>query len=373
VIKLNGFAERWFAGAGSLGFDGFDGGHPPIVKFWKAPFRATGILDPRRFTVITKTVTMAPRVGRQTNWGFHRYAMPLSLRKRSMVNAVALTNPGLMEWVRRYYLQAVHKGMRIVLSLHVENVEEARQMGFVCRLLPELAGVQINAGCPNLAAHGPTPPEQEVAEFRKIIDAFQEQYPGALLLKFRLGQPWEEMATDLDGRCAGYELINAVPWDIAFPADMAWHRPGGLAGLGQHQGPPISPFQKYGYGGSVSGGEIADASIRVLSTAKHRLKLKTPIISGGGVISYHRPNHFDHMKTTRWPNWVTLEFEAKNRLDMGADAIAFSTAFLWEPWGPNAVANKIDAERFAFKAAQTRSGDESDSRRSRATGIFAGG
>jgi len=320
VIRLNGYCERWFAGAGALGFDGYDGGHPPLVKLWKAPFRATGLLDPTRFTVISKTVTAESRVGRQTNWGFHKYAWPVfPLKYRSMVNAVALSNPGIDEWIRYYYPIACRKGIRIALSLHVESVEEALSMGAKCNKLKSLCAVQINASCPNLPGHASAalPPEEEAAEFTKIIDAFQSKYHGALLVKFRLGQPWELMAESLEGRCAGYELINAVPYPLA----RTFNKSDG--GRGAADGP--SPLAKYGYDGSLSGGRISLAA-RIALDRYIKLGLKTPAISGGGVVSHVFP----------------LADEVQFRLDSKASAVAFSTAFLWEPWGANRVVAAIE-------------------------------
>lgn len=345
MIRMNGYAERWFAGAGALGFDGFDGGHPPLVRLWKAPFRTAGLLDPHRFTVISKTVTLSPRTGRQTNWGFRKYAWPVfPLSQRSMTNAVALTNPGLDAWIAQYYPVAVRRNVRIVLSLHVEDVTEARVMGHMCKSLKGLCGVQINAGCPNLAAHSPgvTPTDdEEAAEFTRIIDEFQRHYSGSLLVKFRLGQPWEKMAVALEGRCAGYELINAVPWDAAAKlvrdgtlSDMVVDTP--------------SPLQKYGYGGSVSGGRIAYQARAALARYKS-LGLKTPVISGGGVVP-HPESRKSHCGTPSRER-ISLKSEALTRLAAGAMAVSFSTAFLWEPWGPNRAANALDRDIEATQQA----------------------
>jgi dihydroorotate dehydrogenase len=326
VIQLRGCRERWFAGAGSLGLDGFDGGYPPLIRAWKWPFRAAGLLDPTRFAVITKTVTRHPRVGRQTNWGFRKYAWYLRpFRQRSMVNAVALTNPGLDAWVARHYRAADR--LRLVLSLSIDSEREADEMGRLCRPLTQLRGVQINAGCPNVAHDAG--PDGEVAGFRRVVDAFQQHYDGPLLVKFRLGQPWKEMAAALDGRCAAYELINAVPWDVARATTAGTHD-GKTAVAGE------SPLQRYGYGGSVSGGRIAYAATAAL-VRYVRLGLRTPVISGGGLVPHYSPNRHPSPR-------VSLADEARTRLREGAAAVAFSTAFLWQPWAPNRAAAAVGAE-----------------------------
>lgn len=329
MIQLNGHRERWFAGAGALGLDGFDAGHPPLVRAYKWPFRAAGLLDPYAFTVITKTVTRHPREGRQTNWGFHKYARPiLPLSRRSMVNAVALTNPGFDAWEKYHYRRAVRKGIKLVLSLHVHDEADARDLARRAQSLRDLAGVQINAGCPNLdPAHTDT--DSEVAGFTKIVNEFQYYYGGPLLIKFRLGQPWPEMAASLEGRCAGYELVNACPWDHAktlclTPAEASASR-GMVSGE--------SPLARYGVGGSVSGGRLSYQATMALVAYK-RSGGTTPIMSGGGVVGHESPNHS--------PRWQSLSLEVGKRFTEGADAVVFSTAFLWNPAGPNRVVREYD-------------------------------
>jgi hypothetical protein len=336
VIQLNGYKERWFAGAGALGLDGFDAGHPPLVRAYKWPFRAAGLLDPHAFTVITKTVTAEPRIGRQTDWGFRKYAWPIMpLWRRSMVNAVALTNPGFDVWERVHYRHAMRKGIKLVLSLHLDNAKEAFNLGERCRHLKGLAAIQVNAGCPNLDPAHAGDPDAEVKGFRHIIEAFQDGYTGPLLIKFRLGQPWEQMAESLEGRCAGYELVNACPWDFAkeqclSPAEV----PRGMV-----EGD--SPLAKYGVGGSVSGGRLNYCATIALNKYMHTGGA-TPVMSGGGVVGYRDPYGYP----TRWRSLPRVVHE---RFVTGAAAIVFSTAFLWDPAGPNRVVKEFD-RRFAEDA-----------------------
>lgn len=346
MIQLNGYAERWFAGAGALGLDGFDAGHPPLVRLWKWPFRASGRLDPHAFTVITKTVTAEPRAGRQTNWGFHRYAWPLfPLSRRSMLNAVALTNPGFDYWVRVHYRHAVRKGIKLVLSLHLDSVQEARELGAKVRHLRSLAAVQVNGGCPNLDPAHAGDPDAEVKGFTRIIDAFQANYNRALLIKFRLGQPWEAMAEALEGRCAGYELVNACPWDVAKETCLS------PSETPQAMAEGVSPFARYGVGGSVSGGRLEYAAVMAMSRYKQSRGGLTPVISGGGVVAHRHPHGYP-------TQWRTLEQVVRGRFYEGADAVAFSTAFLWEPWGPNRAIKHVDelfrgSDEFNAQVART--------------------
>ncbi len=351
MIQLNGYKERWFAGAGALGLDGFDAGFPPLVRAWKWPFRATGRLDPHAFTVITKTVTSEPRAGRQTDWGFRKYAWPvMPLSRRSMVNAVALTNPGIDHWIKIHYRHAIRKGIKLVLSLHVHDEADARALAGKVRSLRDLAGVQINAGCPNLdPAHADA--DAEVAGFTKIVNEFQYYYGGPLLVKFRLGQPWERMAEALEGRCAAYELVNACPWDHAQTLCLTPAEASATRGMVVGE----SPLAKYGVKGSVSGGRLDYQATMALCYYK-RGGGSTPVMSGGGVVGHHSPNAY--------PSDQTLSRVVERRFHEGADAVVFSTAFLWTPWGPNRVVKEFDRRfvedaTFVENVARTRAYHES--------------
>jgi dihydroorotate dehydrogenase len=320
MIQMEGYRERWFAGAGALGFDGLDGGHPPLVRAWKWLPRLTGHLDPRRFTVITKTVTALPRQGNQTDWTFWRCARPLwPLRWRSMVNAVALTNPGLEAWHRRHYPRALRAGIRLVLSLHLDGPADAEAVGrFVARRCGGLAGVQLNANCPNLAHGEAKPVAGQVAHWADTVREFARHWHGPLLCKYGYAQPWLLMCQALEGFVTANELINALPWkrrgvDAPIPAGP------------EAQG-PVSPLAGYGYDGSVSGGEIVQVARRAVREYT-AAGIRVPLISGGGVVPHPAAGEHD-------PEWVSLEDEAFLRLREGAEAVAFSTAFLWEPWGP---------------------------------------
>lgn len=311
---------RWFAASGALGFDGFDSGHPLPVRIWKAPFRMFGILDPSELVVISKTLTLLPRKGNLRPWRFWRAAWHLSpMSDRSMVNAVALTNPGLEYWLDNDMVRAYTRGVPIVVSVQPDTDEEAKVMaGMIARNQCFLAGMQINAGCPNIASRHGSDQEQidaTVRRFEIFRRACQDGFP--IMVKFGAAQPWREIASELDGRAAAFELINAIPWE-----KTPRHQIGGA-----------SPLAKYGYNGSVSGGLIAQNAREALMAAKG-MNLSTPIISGGGMVSRYK---YDGTK-------VTLEEEVRERIALGADAIAFATAFLWEPWRPCKIVRKIDAE-----------------------------
>ena len=197
--------------------------------------------------------------------------------------------------------------------------------------------MQINAGCPNLDPAHKDDPGAEVRGFKRIVDAFQGVYTGPLLVKFRLGQPWPEMAESLEGRCAGYELVNACPWDHAKTLCLTPAESGVNRGMVRGE----SPLARYGVQGSVSGGRL-DYQATMALVAYKRSGGLTPVMSGGGVVGHYSPNAY--------PARQTLSRVVERRFYEGADAVVFSTAFLWEPWGPNRVVKEFD-RRFAEDAA----------------------
>jgi len=309
MIHLNNISTQFFAGAGALGFDGFDGGHPPLVRWYKKPYRWLGLLDPREFVVITKTITGSPVKGNLTDWSFWRSVRRYG--KRSIVNCVALTNPGLRVWVDEYWPRARDAGLKIVLSLQPSTLSEAAWMASYVRRCPELAGVQLNL-CPNVA-------QTDLGLFEAIVLNFCRQVDLPVGVKFGYTQPWPELCKRLDGKLAWVELINAVPWKDATIVK------------GQ-----VSPLAKYGYDGSLSGSDIAHYSLDALVEYKN-LGLKTPVASGGGVVGGEA--------SKLAPVASRLEDNVCTRFKLGADAVVFSTAFLWEPAGPNRVVRAYNKSR----------------------------
>lgn len=305
MIRLsNGFEFSFAAAAGALGFDGDDGGHG-LVKLYKKPHRWLGKLDPRQFAIITKTLTCHQRYGNlrwYAPWRAVRLLRPWS--NRSMVNAVALTNPGIDGWLDKYYQRICRKRYKVIVSIQPENKDEAVYMtSALQKRAKAIVGIEINAGCPNVRQT-----DDDVVKHTVEVFSFVRAFTTLpIIVKLGYHQPWEQICKALDGKADAFDLINAIPWDY-------------LNAKG-------SPLQKYGYSGSVSGNEIAYYAVEALMEAK-RMKLRTPIISGGGVVSY---------KGSEEQLWS----EVRYRFDCGADAIAFGTEFLWNPGGPNRIVKQF--------------------------------
>lgn len=311
MIQLKGCQARWFASSGSLGFDGLDGGHPPLIRGYKWLYRKLGWLDPSAFMVISKTITEGPRKGNLTPWSFWRAARLVNWRTRSMVNCVALTNPGFEEWRATYYPRATKARIKLILSVELDSPDQAARIGnSIQTYCKDLVGVQINSGCPNVYKDYTEEVEKADEQFVEIVKAFRTWCDLPLLVKYGAYQNWKYLTQRIESLGLGIaanDLINAVPW--------------AYIGI-----PHNSPLAGYGYKGAVSGGAITYTS-RLALTQYKALGLTTPLLSGGGLVAREG---------------VSLEDEVRWRLEHGADGISFGTAFLWDPAGPNKVVRKLD-------------------------------
>src|SRR5580658_6822350 len=84
----NGHRLDYLAASGALAYDGQ--GWP-----WEWPLRWAGLIDPRLFTVVTKTLTFQRRRG---NLRWHKPWECVALIPGGAVNKVGLTNPGFRWW-----------------------------------------------------------------------------------------------------------------------------------------------------------------------------------------------------------------------------------------------------------------------------------
>src|SRR3989344_952147 len=159
MITLGTTETKWFIASGALGFDG--------RGYWfERPHLLLGLIDPTKFVVIAKTVTLSPTRGRLRWWkrfgGCVRlldvggnplnewHYLTSSPRIAGAVNAVGLTNPGFDAWCRRYQATwAANSHIRLVLSILATDESEAAQMGRRAASLPRLAGGEVNLSCPN--------------------------------------------------------------------------------------------------------------------------------------------------------------------------------------------------------------------------------
>lgn len=249
----NGHTIDFACAAGALAFNG-DG------WWWEQPTRLSGILDPSQLTIITKTLTFQPLVGNLRWWCPWRCVRLLP--GGGAVNAVGLTNPGFTWWLQHCLHHIRQRGYKTIVSLTANNEQEAALMALrlnKCtaihpRTKGGIYGIQFNQ-CPN-------------ADYKldyKIIQAVLDNtdLPVSLKLSYTDSSYFDTCCALDDKGLAFYELINSVPWCAVFPGQT-------------------SPLARYGYNGSVSGLPIIQFARKALARVVN-FKLKTPIVSGGGI------------------------------------------------------------------------------------------
>lgn len=276
MIKFsNGHSFRFCCASGALGFDG--------SGWWfEKPWKVLGLLDPSKFTIITKTLTYFPRTGNLKMWCPWRC---IRKTKNGFVNSVGLTNPGYRYWINNTYERT--KKRKIIVSLAPQTRTEATEMANDFNKL-DIVGIELNLNCPNNTNHD----DRFLCD---ITEHFVKNSKHPVIAKIGYGQH-VKICKQLEGKVEAFDLINSVPWKIMFPNEK-------------------SPLAKYNIGdGGVSGKDIIGISRHVLSEIRDITR--TPIISGGGIYS---------------------QDEAITRFKMGADAISFGTLFLKRPWLPNQI------------------------------------
>jgi dihydroorotate dehydrogenase (NAD+) catalytic subunit len=294
VITLsNGEQVEFLTGSGALGFDGRG-------WWWEYPLRWAGLLNPHEFTIVVKTLTLRPRVG---NLRWYAPWRCVRLIRGGTVNAVGLTNPGVDWWLRACYPRMQRMGLQTIVSVYPESVEEAQAFAQKLRGL-QIAGIELNASCPNVA-HCEAGTVQHV---QAIAYALREaEHP--LIVKVGYDQPYVAIAQAVEGIADAVHAINAVPWRLVFGERLS---PLARLGGGGVSGEPIRPFVR--------------AAVQQL-----RAHTRLPIIAGGGIYTLQ---DLDEL-------WA-----------LGARAFSIGTLFLRAPLQPNRLVRAWKA-RQGTSAGQT--------------------
>ncbi len=274
IAFSNGERVEFLTGSGALGFDGRG-------WWWEQPLRWVGLLNPREFAIVVKTLTLRPRRG---NLRWYAPWRCVRLIPGGTVNAVGLTNPGIEWWLHACYPRMQRMGLQTIVSVHAETVAEAQQMAQQLTSL-RLTAIELNASCPNV------PHDSAVAHVVAVARALREAgHP--LIVKVGYDQPYVELAQALEGIAEAIHAINAVPWGVVFPERR-------------------SPLTHLG-GGAVSGEPIRPFVREAVARLSHATRL--PIIAGGGI--------------------YTLS-DLEELWALGARAFSIGTLFLRAPWQPN--------------------------------------
>lgn len=275
MIQLsNQHSFEYMAASGALAYDGR--GWP-----WEWPLRWMGLVDPTLFTIVTKTLTYAPRKG-NLDWS-HPWTC-VKVLKSGVVNAVGLTNPGFDWWMGNIADKIHETNYSIVCSMTEDDPQKLTEMVRRLDRVP-VKGIELNASCPNT--------DQElhhnvdaVVESAKLMKA-QSRHP--IILKLSVNQDYLSIAKQTEGVVEALS-INSVPWRIAFPEEKS-----PLADLG---------------GGGVSGKVAQSFTWKMVKELA--LNVKTPVIG---------------------PSVWNFEDIQKLR-DLGAKAISFGSIFMRYPWRP---------------------------------------
>lgn len=265
--------------SGALSYDG--GGW-----WWERPLVWAGVIDPKAFVVVAKTVTNAPRKGNLSMW--RPWSCVRTLPNSATTNAVGLTNPGIDYWIENYLPLAQKKGYRIAPSIKPENPDEAKRMASLLEAF-QFPFVEVNISCPNVD-HIP----DDIPQILQIVSAGRSP----VVLKLSLDQVNQNFIDAVNAHVSGYHAINTVPWDLVFPGQ-------------------VSPIEKYEHGlkGGVSGPPIKSFALSAVSKLVG-FGVDKPVIGGGGIFSLRDVQDFE---------------------DVGASAFSIGTCFLHHPWRPNKI------------------------------------
>lgn len=235
MIKLSNDHEmKYVVASGALAFDGKG-------WFWERILVWIGLIRPELFTVVLRTVTLAPRLYPVSNLSWWRVWtwLPWSpwscirfLPNSGVVNRVGLYNPGF-DWFRRKVVPRLDfKRYDLVASLY-GTVEELVEMTRRLNRFPFVA-IEVNVSCPN------TGHKMDLAQ--TVIDTVKQVQKVSMLpiiVKVSVDQDYLAIAAGLKGVAEAIS-INSVPWSLAFP----------------HKKSPLNLLEKKlggGGGGGVSG------------------------------------------------------------------------------------------------------------------------
>lgn len=281
MIELsNGHRFEYMAASGALAFDGR--GWP-----WEWPLRWLGLLDPTCFTVVTKTLTRAPRRGNlrwSHPWGVVRCVAG------GTVNAIGLTNPGIDWWLRHVGPRVAGFRHQLVVSIHADAAAPCAEMARRLDSLP-IVGIELNASCPNIGED----PRDNTQAIIATVQAVRAVTRHPLILK--LGVTNDSLAIVKAVRPAiAAVAINSVPWHVAFPGQL-------------------SPLGHWG-GGGVSGRAAQSHNWQLVQDLVEHTSI--PVI-GPSVW------HYDDIARLR---------------RLGAKAVSFGALFLRYPWRPTAYVRR---------------------------------
>lgn len=282
MIELsNGHKVDFVAPSGALAFDGRG-------WWWEWHLRWFGLLDPRLFTIVLKTVL-------PEKWpGNFRKSRPFDVLKfitmegekinplltltmphlvGGVINALGLTGPGIDGLLKKHHPTVVKFGYKVVISITGPNGGEGCvEMVKKLNGLENVVGIEFNASCPNTDPEFLNDSEKVVRRCREIKEA--TTLP--VWIKLGFSQPYVQIVKQLEGVVEAVSL-NTVPWKVIF-------------------GDKPSPLAKYG-GGGVSG-PVAKAYMWTMISELAK-KTSVPVI-GAGIWNYEDIAKLQSLGVSAW-------------------------------------------------------------------------
>lgn len=281
MISLsNGHRFEYMAASGALAYDGR--GWP-----WEWPLRWVRLLDPKLFTIVTKTLTPQPRVG-NLRWS-HPWSVVATV-PHGAVNAIGLTNPGIDWWVRDVAPTLPKLGYNIVISITADDPQTIATMAAKLASA-DIRAIEINASCPNS--------DQDLLKNASLVVDLVKAAKSAtrhpLILKLSIVHHYVEVARACEEMVEAIS-INTVPWKVAYPGET-------------------SPLACFG-GGGVSGRAAQPWTWKMVQELASATSI--PVI-GPGVWEYS---------------------DIARLRELGAKAISFGSIFMQYPWRPTAFVRR---------------------------------
>ncbi len=312
MVKFsNGHCFDYMVASGALGFAGKG-------WFWERPLVWLGLIKPRLFTVVTKTLSVDPIPG-NLNWLNPFTWVPWSpwscvrFIKGGAVNKVGLTNPGFHWWCRKIGPKVDHKKLALVASIFGTKPELVFMASCLNKF--DLVGIEVNPSCPN-TGHGFDAVESIVDSVKAVCEV--SKHP--VIIKLSVAQDYCEIVRQLEGYAEAVSL-NSVPFELAFKASNGQLR----------ESSPLSRLEKRvgGGGGGVSGKpaqKLNWLAVHQLAVHVHAMPVIAPSIM-----------RFDDLAHVR---------------KIGAGAVSFGAIHLRTPWKPTAIVE----QDMAFEEESARIG-----------------
>jgi dihydroorotate dehydrogenase (NAD+) catalytic subunit len=205
--------------------------------------------------IVCKSITLEPREGLMTP---RMHETP-----SGMLNAIGLQNPGVDAWIEQDLPWLQDKGVPVIVSIAGKTVDEFRIVAEKLRGLANIAALEVNLSCPNVAHRGlvfacqPGPSEAVIKAVRAVTDVpiFGKLTPDVTDIA-------EIARAVMDAGADGLSLINTT---LGMAVDPETGRPRIRNTVGGMSGPAVRPI-----------------AVRAIHQV-HQARPEAPIIGMGGV------------------------------------------------------------------------------------------